>query len=722
MNNKYKYFERVVFRTPLYSFDNACNNNLLASKEFNEAIRLASPELHVEKLKEDKLGAYSFKMKQSLYKYLSRGAFRCTPFALFAGCSIAKISDKTEIKLSAISNNRRVTRLDMNFLGLLVQEISKMQLIKEQLRFFPNDSIYELGGAKRYIEYYFIKTNRIHKISSIEPNEYLENILNSASSGIKYSQLLNIIKDDEIEKSEIVDFIDDIINSQLLKSELELSVTGEDQLSKIIAVLESLIGCEDISLKLRTIKNILEQIDSNQIGDTIDLYEKIEDTIKEMGIEFERKYLFQTDMFKPILNAQISRTIAENIYEGIEFLNRMTPKYTNESIKKFIKDFQERYEGVEMPLLEVMDAELGIGYGGTKSMDENPLLDKILYKMQGDNARTQVNSDDTVKNTLLKKYMDCIKNGEEMIDISDIYSKEEEEPSWDNLPLTMFSMCSVVSDGKVLVRSANGSSAANLLGRFCHLDSEIEDLCKEITQKEQELNANAIFAEIVHLPSSRIGNILFRPILREYEIPYLSNIGTVVNKAIPLSDIVVSVFGGMVVLKSKRLGKEVIPRLSTAHNYSMSTLPVYRFLCELQNQNIRGGVHADFSVFDAFDFSPRVIYKNCILSKKKWRVTDADFKDIFDKTIEKKKDILASYIKEKHIPMRVDIPDGDNELFIDFGNDVAIEIFLKLLKTRKALMLEEVLFGTDDFVVKDGENRGYTNEFIFTLYKNIEKS
>lgn len=718
MDKKYKYFESVVFRTPLHSFSDTCNNTLLVSKEYNEAIRLASPELYNEKIKEDNLGKYSPKMKQSLYKYLSRGAFRCTPFALFAGCSVGKIGDRTEIKLSEISTNRRETRLDMNVLGLLVQEISKIQHIKEQLRFSPNDSLYELGGAKRYIEYYFIKTRRIHKISSIEPNEYLEDILKSASTGMKYSQLLEVIKDDDIERSEIIDFVDDIISSQLLKNELELSVTGEDQLSKTIKTLESLNGCEDILLKLKTIKNILQQIDSNPIGDTIDQYEKIEDIIKEMGIEYEKKYLFQADMFKPTNNAQVSKAVVENISEGIKFLNRMTPTYQNENIKKFIKDFQERYEGVEMPLLKVLDAELGVGYGDTQSVDQNPLIDNILFQMPANSLRAG-DSDNSFKNVLLKKYMDCIKNGDEEVDISDADSKEEKEPSWDDLPLTLTTMCSVLDNDKVFLKSVGGSSAANLLGRFCHIDKGIEGLCKEITQKEQELNPNAIFAEIVHLPESRTGNILFRPVLREYEIQYLSNAGTTTDKTITLSDIIVSIIGGKVVLKSKRLSKVIIPRLSTAHNYSMSSLPVYRFLCDLQTQDIRGGLNTNlFSIYDAFDFCPRVIYKNCILCKKKWRVVEGDFKDVFDKTTDEKKEAIAKYIKEKHIPTCVDIADGDNALFIDFENDIAIEIFLKLLKTRKTIMVEETLFESDKLIIKDNKNKGYTNEFIFAFYKN----
>lgn len=50
MDNKYIFLEQAVFRTPLYSFDKVTNDFLLRSKEYNEAIKLASPEFFNEKI------------------------------------------------------------------------------------------------------------------------------------------------------------------------------------------------------------------------------------------------------------------------------------------------------------------------------------------------------------------------------------------------------------------------------------------------------------------------------------------------------------------------------------------------------------------------------------------------------------------------------------------------------------------------------------------------
>src|SRR5437660_5118684 len=110
-------------------------------------------------------------------------------------------------------------------------------------------------------------------------------------------------------------------------------------------------------------------------------------------------------------------------------------------------------------------------------------------------------------------------------------------------------------------------------------------LVQEHLRAEEQLkkDRNAVFAEVAHLPEGRIGNVLFRPILRHYEIPYLGSSRLPQERQIQVSDLMVSVQGERVVLRSRRLGCEVIPRLTSAHGYAHNrNLKLYKFLCLLQ--------------------------------------------------------------------------------------------------------------------------------------------
>ena len=134
------------------------------------------------------------------------------------------------------------------------------------------------------------------------------------------------------------------------------------------------------------------------------------------------------------------------------------------------------------------------------------------------------------------------------------------------------------------------------------------------------------------MPESRIGNILLRPVLRNYEIPYLGKSAMPVENQIQVADLMVSVKNGKIILRSQKLNKEIIPRLSTAHNYSFNALPVYQFLCDLQTQHFeKSGFGFNWgSLSTSYKFLPRAEYKNVILARAKWQLLKSDLQVLLD--------------------------------------------------------------------------------------------
>ena len=153
------------------------------------------------------------------------------------------------------------------------------------------------------------------------------------------------------------------------------------------------------------------------------------------------------------------------------------------------------------------------------------------------------------------------------------------------------------------------------------MNAELQDFVAEIVRHDEKGKTDSVYAEIVHLPEARIGNILFRPVLRQYEIPYLAGSILAREHQIPVSDMYISVRNGRIFLRSGKLNKEVIPRLSTAHNFSYNSLPIYHFLCDMQNQGLRGGLYFSWpQILQNEQYLPRVTYKNVIFSLARWIV------------------------------------------------------------------------------------------------------
>jgi hypothetical protein len=102
-----------------------------------------------------------------------------------------------------------------------------------------------------------------------------------------------------------------------------------------------------------------------------------------------------------------------------------------------------------------------------------------------------------------------------------------------------------------------------------------------------------VFAEIVHLPEGRIGNVIARPVLRGHEIVYL---GRSARRPIGSSRSTISWSRSPADASScarRGWASRSCRALTNAHNYGMArNLSIYRFLCALQRQGAAGWASA----------------------------------------------------------------------------------------------------------------------------------
>ena len=90
-------------------------------------------------------------------------------------------ADRTTVELPPAEHARRCTRLDMQYLCALIQEIERMPEVRDRIAYYPNDSLYAIGGKYRYVEYRYVKSQRRHTVSSLEIDEALETLLRTAA-------------------------------------------------------------------------------------------------------------------------------------------------------------------------------------------------------------------------------------------------------------------------------------------------------------------------------------------------------------------------------------------------------------------------------------------------------------------------------------------------------------------------------------------------------------
>lgn len=724
----YEFHPKLILRTPRYAFNTQNNvsdiSSFLNDDSFMEAIYLASPVLHSEccRLKRNEIKDQKdiTRLTNSLVKYIGRMSSRSTPFGLFSSCSVTSWSE-SETNVSFHNNQfSRHTRLDMHYLCALALQLSNNQSIKPFLKYYPNSSIYSISDEIRYVEYKYVSGRRSHRISALTSSAYLTKIIELAATGKSALELAGALVSEEITLEEGLGFIAELIDEQLLVSELEPAVTGPEFIHQILATLGKINEnhpSEALGQILSTIieiENRLALLDSN-IHNPIDAYKKIIDLIGSLGVGFDEGKLFQTDMNKEVITDNVHISLQDDLRDAFTLANALYPEKRHVNLSSFAKRFYERYEDQVMPLLEVLDTETGIGYLENSNQNISPLIEGIILPAKPNKGAKSVPFD-SASILLFNKLKEA--------NAANQYEAEFKEddfknfaPNWDDTPPSVSILFKLVNhdDSQILVETIGGSSAANLLGRFTHADQNIHNIVTDITSKEQEQNKDVVFAEIIHLPESRIGNIMLHTEFRDYEIPYLGKSSLSPEQQINANDLMVAVRYNKIILFSKRLGKEIIPRLSTAHNFSYKALPVYQFLCDLQTQDLRAGFKFSWgSMASQYKFLPRMRYKNLILVPAQWQLPKDEFKSLTHADPGNLTDAIIDFRQKWNMPRYVCLADGDNELLIDFENLQSVNSWLKTVENRSSILLKEFMFNIDSSI-STMDKGAVVNQFIATL-------
>jgi thiopeptide-type bacteriocin biosynthesis protein len=691
-------------------------SQLMRDKDFLEAIYLASPVLYDECIKWKEGGMHSskdiLKLSRSLRKYLLRMSSRPTPFGLFSGLGMTRWHDgPSEVTVGECAI-RRHTRLDMHFLCALSEKLVSLSCIRYKIRFFVNNSLYTLNDELRYVECCTVDGKQLNQISSVHHSEALQKILFAADGGATIETLCALLVEDGFETEDSRTFVGDLIGAQVIISELLPAITGAEYLEQLIGSLNRINDPADpeVTAILDTLleaRALLRAIDEGA-DEGVDPFRRCIQLLKVLEVPFEEGKFFQTDMYRSFGGNGIGAGVREQLQEVLGVVNRLSPVRTSPNLQMFIQHFTARYEDREMPLQEVLDTERGIGYAGGQGGGIVPLVEDILITAGEQNLAYPWTS---LENLLQQKMLEMYRSDRREIELTET-DLQPFRSDWENLPASFPVIFRLVEDGRIFLENVGGSSAVNLLGRFAYGDAEVRQLSEDIARREQELDPGIIYGEIVHLPESRIGNILQHPALRDYEIPYLAQASVDRAHRIDPGDLYVSVRRNRIILRSRLLGKEIIPRLSSAHNYGISSLPIYRFLCDLQLQGKRGSMTFNWgSLRDQHKFLPRVTFKQVILHPARWIFTQADVQRLKGNGGSAARDFREAW----RLPRYVVLADNDNELLIDLEEAGMVEIWMETVKNRDEFTLREFLH--PGRLVADAEGRPYVNQCIGVVTK-----
>lgn len=699
---KITFLPQLILRTPQAAFSTEINETLVRdtiqnNASFREALYLASPRLLSAAQSSPGLPE---KLLLPLTRYVVRSRYRATPFGLFSGVGTVRWGDSTLLSLKEKYGRR--TTLDMDYLCAFARQLERDPLIREHLIFYPNSSFYFLGEDIRYVE-----RGEAPVLSSVKNDHAVRVVLEKAAAGADFPTLTEPLLALGVSGEEARLFLHELADTQLLVSELEPTITGEGFSAHLSRVLERLN--HPAAKTLRKIRQKLRHLDKAGSND-LTLYAEITELIRTLGVTPDESRLFHTVRVNPCRESAntLSCEYQAELLRVIPKLGFFASENRPAGLKDFISRFFDRYENEEVPLLAALDTESGIGYHAHVSEDYTPLTEGIFLS-EGKKDTSSLKWKE-LQQVLFRSLQKAQKEGAYEIPLP-CHGTPEEMPVVGPSFTVMFRL---IDKQRLLIENIGGSSGAHLAGRFGHASVNITRILRDIAEEENKNNPGVIFAEIVHLPDGRTGNILCRPAFRDYEIPYLAQSGLPLENQIRLQDLCVSVKNNRVLLRHGN--KIVVPRLGCAHNFKNHSLPVYRFLCDLQTQDFRGSL--DFSwgdIAQEFLFLPRVSDGQVIISPAMWQLSAEHLQPLQQPGM--KMEQWDHWQKQHRLPRFFVLSEGDNELFIDSSNSLLLRVFLDSVKGKNKILIKEFL-GDETIPVRNENGCAMINQFIAFLVRN----
>lgn len=638
--------DRVIFRVPRFSYEETLADNW---EELKNLIAYSSPEFNklIKEMSFEDLAYAPQKVQMTVRKYFNRARYRSTPYGGFATVGIGNF----DLGKGGIVELEK-SILPHAFVDWKITEQIQKDHFDTDTSFFANTTFYRVQDEIRFLQ----KNESGFQASAIDFDEVIWELLEFCNPPKRLDQIVSRFPD--FDEQELTALISDLVGLQLFLTSYHPNIIGREYFTRI-------------------------------------------------GIKTEpatKQYLIAE---RKIREGKFDKSVFRYIPELIQYLQKIRNTDQSLDLRAFRNDFIRRYEQAEIPLLEAIDPETGIGYGNFTSQVNSSGLTLIAGK-QGDEESSKENA---LRDALYAEILAQCQTGKAIALENLISGNAKMAP----LPNSLTVLCNVI-DETVFLDFVGGASVTAISGRFALAIPEIEQYCKDVASLEQQANPGVLFFDIGYTNETSVDNVNRRPAIYDKQLNIL-NYDTSVQP-LSVNDILVSIRDGQVVLRSRTLGMRLIPRMSTMYNYKRSDLSLFRLLLDIQFQAIASDLIPRLSdILPGLSYYPRVQFRNIIVCPATWQIMDTIFETESGKIAKHAvlKAHLNSVINCRHLKVGL----GDQTLCLDTNSDEDIDLILDMLIKRKKLWVEEAQIPVTPVIV-DHHRRPMLPQLVLTLCHCVE--
>ncbi|WON93782.1 thiopeptide-type bacteriocin biosynthesis protein [Sphingobacterium sp. UGAL515B_05] len=440
---------------------------------------------------------------------------------------------------------------------------------------------------------------------------------------------------------------------------------------------------------------LISENDPNLIG---------EDYFTRIGHSASNPIKYQVSEFQDPL--EVSSTYFRHIPDLIKILRAgLQGSTTSPNMLSFMEQFTKRFDRQTVSLMQAIDPDIGIGYGNFY----NNAIGDLIKELQIEEQSSQENP--------LLQYLNLANDQEYQVGQTiriDELKDNLSDPQGPVLANSVSLFCSI-NDGMVFFDRIGGHSYTQLAGRFTICSEGIRSLCQEIACLEETSNPEVLFFDISYNAELNVDNVNRRAKLYSQELNILNYPGN--KEPITLDDLYVTVSGSEIVLRSKKFGKRLIPRMASAYNYRRSKLPVFRFLYDLSFHGIIGDLSFNFpELVKGKKYYPQVQFRNIIVSNPKVSVSKSELENLLSEDHIRS---LKSHLLAFNIGPIVKIPRNEESIVFDLNDPLQCNMLIREIKKAGSLFLENVAIPTAP-LIRDGNGMAFNNQLSIPLFHKNE--
>jgi lantibiotic biosynthesis protein len=653
----------------------------VARPEVREAIFLASPGLleRVDAWMRDPDVRRAERVERALVRYYARMAGRATPFGLFAAYQVAAVEARSALDIGGLNRVVRRTRLDTEFLDTLALSLEADRSIRSGLTFRANSSLYRAGGRLCIVQARRLAGRRTFHVIAIDETPAIALVIQRARRGAGVRPLAEALVAQDVGLAEAEEFVHQLIDEQVLVSSLQPAVTGREAVMGIIDALSCTDAGAETARVLRRAQEEMGRLDAAGVGIDESGYRSIAAGLGALGDAGNLARVFQVDCARPAGEIVVHEEVTREALRAVAALHRIGGNGAD-GLDEFRRRFVERFEHRPVPLLLALDPDTGVGFevsddGGAE-----------LWKRIGSRVSRLIHY-------ATSGALDEIRLTDE--DLAALAAPGTLVP----LPPTLGVLGALAAPSpaavergafRFVLRGVSTTGAGRLLGRFCGGDARLRELVRAHVEVDERFAAPAIVGDVVHLPQGRMGNVLSRPLLRSLQLEFLGRSDADADGVLPVSDLLVNVENGRIVLRAAADGREIIPSLLSAHAFTApDQLPVYQFLGTLQRQHAPP-LRWAWGPFANLPALPRVVIGRTVVARRQWYLEADEIARMALVAEDQAFTAVQAWRRAQRVPRFVVFAKGDNELPFDLDNALAVHTLCELLRTEDRARLFEL--------------------------------